>query len=212
MIVQVFPSGPFETNAYLVACPYTNRCAVIDPAPGCFEMIKRSIKEKGYLPQTILLTHSHWDHIADTEKFKQLYGCPVYIHPLDTPNLESPGADQLPCWISFPGMKADGFLVEGTEVCVGNLRFSVIHTPGHSPGSVCLYCQEENILFSGDTLFKGTIGNLSFPTSCPDLMWPSLKKLAILPKETIVYPGHGPSTVIKSEPWLNNAKDLFEHL
>ena len=85
----------------------------------------------------------------------------------------------------------------------------MIHTPGHSGGSVCYYDPKAQLLFSGDTLFHGTIGNLSFPTSNADRMWPSLAKLAHLPKEVKVYPGHGEATTIGKEPWLPKAKDYF---
>ncbi len=85
----------------------------------------------------------------------------------------------------------------------------VIHTPGHSPGGVCFYLPSEKILFSGDTLFRGTIGNLSLPTARPDLMWDSLKKLAALPPETKVYPGHGGPTTISAEKWIAHAKGKF---
>ncbi len=100
-------------------------------------------------------------------------------------------------------------LEEGDRISIGEIAFTVISTPGHSPGCVCFYCEKEHILFSGDTLFKGTIGNLTFPTSVPDEMWPSLDKLAALPPETKVYPGHGPSTTIGDESWLPRARKLF---
>lgn len=92
---------------------------------------------------------------------------------------------------------------------VGQLNFQTIHTPGHSVGSICLYEPSQNVLFSGDTLFKGSIGNISFPTSRPDLMWSSLDKLAKLPASTIVYPGHGPTTTIANETWLSDAQHYF---
>lgn len=92
---------------------------------------------------------------------------------------------------------------------MGEFEFVIIHTPGHSPGSICLYDPKHQILISGDTLFKGSIGTLSLPTSQPDRMWPSLEKLGALPVETQVYPGHGEKTCIKDERWLKNAKEIF---
>jgi hydroxyacylglutathione hydrolase len=209
MLIQIFPSGPFSTNAYVVACSATKQAAIIDPAPDSADAIIHYLAENGLTPVKILLTHSHWDHIADVNLLKQRFHVPTYIHPLDVPNLEEPGSDLLPCWIPVQGTKPDGMLEEGSSVSIGELLFQVIHTPGHSPGSICFYDAKNHILLSGDTLFKGTIGNLSFPTSQPDLMWTSLAKLAKLPSQTNVYPGHGPKTTIGAESWLPYAQEMF---
>ncbi len=210
MNIETFPSGPFDTNTYVAVCNLTKQAAIIDPAPESYPKICAYVTENQLIPSKILLTHSHWDHIADVAKFKHQYAIPVYLHSLDAPNLENPGADLLPCWISIPGVHPDGFLNEGDEIKVGELSFTVIHTPGHTPGGICLYCKEQNVLFSGDTLFRGTIGNLSFPTARPQLMWNSLDKLNKLPSQTVVYPGHGPITTIAEETWLPKARDIFE--
>jgi hydroxyacylglutathione hydrolase len=209
MIIQAFPSGPFSTNAYVVSCPATKRTAIIDPAPDSAQSIIKYIEKNSLIPDKILLTHSHWDHIADASILKAKYNIPIYIHQEDAGNLENPGSDGLPCWINIAAVKPDEWLLEGTPVFVGDLKFEVIHTPGHTPGGVCFYCKEHNLLLSGDTLFQGTIGNLSFPTGRPHLMWDSLKKLARLPPETQVYPGHGSKTSIKAEPWLSKAETIF---
>ncbi len=210
MFIQAFPSGPFSTNAYVVACPITKEAVIVDPAPESAKSIQNSIQHHHLTCKAILLTHSHWDHIADVHSLKEFYSIPVYIHPLDAPNLEKPGSDGLPCWISIRGVTPDVFIQEETPISIGDGTFQVIHTPGHSPGSVCFYEAKTATLIAGDTLFKGTIGNLSFPTSQPLLMWSSLDRLAKLPPETKVYPGHGPSTTIGAESWLPNAKQLFE--
>ncbi|MFI0435677.1 MAG: MBL fold metallo-hydrolase [Parachlamydiaceae bacterium] len=199
MFIQAFPSGPYSTNAYVVACLNTQAAAIIDPAPSSYLKIESFISQQRLKPQKILLTHSHWDHIADVCLFKQRYQIPVEIHLMDAPNLQQPGADGLPCWLEIEPVQPDGFLEEGMKVCIGNLVFHVLHTPGHSPGSICLFEPDQQVLFSGDTLFKGAIGNLSFPTSEPSKMASSLKKLAELPGQTRVFPGHGPSTMIQNE-------------
>ena len=209
MNVQPFPSGPFETNAYVLACEHTGECAFVDPAPDSFQTLVQFTEENKLHPKMIFLTHSHWDHIADTAVLKNKFKIPVMIHPLDSGNLEQPGTDQLPCWISIHPVHPDFLLQEGEKLLVGKHTFEVIHTPGHTPGSICFYCKDSNILVSGDTLFKGTIGNLSFPTSQPKLMWNSLDKLAKLPSATRVFPGHGPSTTIGEEAWLPKAKAMF---
>jgi hydroxyacylglutathione hydrolase len=209
MIIQDFPSGPFETNAYVVSCPITKETAIFDPAPNSSESLIAYVTENHLTVQMILITHSHWDHIADVSKIKDHYYIPVYVHTLDALNLTKPGSDGLPYWISLVGVKPDKLLTDGELINLGSLQFKVIHTPGHSPGGVCFFCESEEVLFSGDTLFRSSIGKLSFPTSEPDKMWESLSKLARLPGTTKVYPGHGPSTMIGNEKWLANAKQIF---
>jgi hydroxyacylglutathione hydrolase len=199
MFLQIFPSGPLFTNAYIVACDETKEAAIIDPALGSFQQIEKFLKDNSLQCKHILLTHSHWDHIAEVTSAKNKYEAPVYIHSLDVPNLENPGADSLPCPIEIQPVTPDILLEDGSLIKVGKLTFKVLHTPGHSPGCVCFYEPTYNILISGDTLFRGTIGNLSFPTSRPDLMASSLAKLAALPPQTKVYPGHGPITSIAAE-------------
>ncbi len=209
MIIQSFPSGPFETNAYIIAYPETRDAAIIDPAPDSADAIFHYLENKQLNPKLTLLTHSHWDHIADASKIKDKFHTPVYIHSLDTLNLQKPGSDGLPLWVSIEGVLPDKFLNEGDIISVGKLNLEVIHTPGHTPGGVCFLCKEHNTLISGDTLFQGSIGNLSFPTASPKDMWNSLEKLAKLSPETLVYPGHGPSTTIGNEGWLSRAQEIF---
>ena len=210
MFIQNFPSGPFSTNAYLVACSTTLEAAIIDPAPDSFSQIDSLIVEKKLIPRYIWLTHSHWDHIADVKKIRNKYEIPVYVHSLDAPNLEIPGSDGLPCWIKIETVTPDFFLQEGMKLELGELVFQVLETPGHSPGSVCFYEPKEAVLLSGDTLFQGSIGNLAFPTSQPERMWESLRRLSILPVQTKVFPGHGPSTTIGVElDMLKHAKEIF---
>ena len=209
--VQIFsfPSGPFATNAYVVVCTSSKEIAIIDPAPESASAIIRFIENKNLIPKKIILTHSHWDHIADTAILADKFHLPVFIHKEDAPNLITPGSDGLPCWISIPGRTPTEYLQDEAEVMIGKSKWKVIHTPGHSPGSICLYCADTSLLLSGDTLFQGTIGNLSFPTSEPKRMWPSLQKLAKLPQDTQVFPGHGPATTIGQETWLPKAEELF---
>ncbi len=203
-MIQLFPSfGPYATNGYVAYCPTTKEAAIIDAPPGSFSVISSYLQQEQLTPKILFLTHSHWDHIADAKLWKEHYPLSIAIHALDLPNLVKPGSDLLPCSIEIPPTKADVFLEEGKEITVGNLHFDIIHTPGHSPGSVCLYEKEHGILFTGDTLFKRSIGNLSFPTSQPKRMKDSLQKLVVLPPSTRIYPGHGPSTTIEKETtWI----------
>jgi hydroxyacylglutathione hydrolase len=151
----------------------------------------------------ILFTHSHWDHTADAALLKEAFHAPIFIHESDAGNLEHPGSDQLPLFIPIKGVKADHYLHDGQILELGELRIRVIHTPGHTPGCVCFYEETHSVLVSGDTLFKGTLGSLSLPTARPARMEASLKKLGALPKKTRVYPGHGETTTIGDEHWIN---------
>lgn len=210
MILEIFPSGPADTNAYLIACSETKQAVVIDvPFESTDQILDRS-KELGLSIQMILLTHSHWDHTAEVALLKQNLSLPVYIHQEDAANLETPGSDKLPLYFPVTGVKPDGFLTDGQQISIGHLNIEVIHTPGHTPGGVCFYLSKEKVLISGDTLFRGTIGNLSFPTARPALMWTSLKKLAALPQDVKVYPGHGGPTTIGAEKWIAHAQERFE--
>lgn len=209
MHIYPFPSGPLQTNAYVVVCPTTKEAAIIDPAPNSAENITAFVKSKGLHPKLIIITHSHWDHIADAAQLKEIYNIPVYVHPLDAPNLEDPGSDRLGHRNITP-VTPSGFLNDGDIVKIGQLQLRVLHTPGHCRGAICLYSPENHCLISGDTLFKGSMGRIDLPTGQPDLMWKSLKRLAELPPETRVYPGHGPTTTIGAESWLSNAETLFQ--
>ncbi len=209
MILEVFPSGPFETNGILIACPQTQEAALFDAPPGLNLILPQVLKDKHLKLINIYLTHSHWDHIGSIKSLKSQYNCKVFVHKLDARNLENPGEDGLPLFFSIEGVIPDGFLEDGKWYTVGNLKFQAIHTPGHSPGGMSFYFPEQRVLLSGDTLFRGTIGNISFPTAEPEKMWESLKKLSALPPETQVFPGHGESTTLKEENWLTKAREIF---
>ena len=204
MLLEVFPSGPFDTNALLLGCKTSKKAAIIDTPLGCADTMKNRIDELSLQVEMVLFTHSHWDHIADAAKIKRLFDAPLYIHEKDKENLMHPGSDGLPLFFSIEGVRPDGYLTDGQEIVLGELTMRVLHTPGHTPGGICLYLAEQGVLLSGDTLFAGTCGNISFPTAEPEKMWQSLKKLASLPGKTKVYPGHGPTTTIAEEPWIGD--------
>jgi glyoxylase-like metal-dependent hydrolase (beta-lactamase superfamily II) len=207
--IRKFPSGPFATNTYIVSCPNTKEAVIIDPAPDSTKPTVAYISRESLNPTKILLTHSHWDHIADIASLKQSYPIPVFVHPLDAPNLKKPGSDGLPLLFPIEGLATYQTIEDREIIPFGEVKLEVIHTPGHSPGGVSFWCEEEGVLFSGDTLFRGTIGNLSFPTCDANAMWDSLKKLSKLDPKTKVYPGHGPPTTIGDEHWLSQAQHYF---
>lgn len=203
MIIEKFPCGPVKTNCYLLGCSQTKFGAVIDAPFESVQIILKSAEAHGLTIQMLLFTHSHWDHIGEAALLKEATDARVYIHKEDAGNLENPGSDGLNCPFSIKGVKVDHFLEEGESIRLGDLVMSVIHTPGHTPGGCCFYLEKQHALFSGDTLFKGTYGRLDLCTAEPEKMGGSLKKLAELPPETRVYPGHGPHTTIQEEKkWI----------
>jgi len=209
MLLEIYCSGPALTNGILLACMQTHKAVIIDAPPGSAKQLMDRIKELGLSVEYLLLTHSHWDHTADAALLKKNLSIPLYVHKLDAQNVQEPGYDGLPLLIEVPKTDVDSFLEDGQRLNVGELSLEVLHTPGHSPGGVCFYLKEQNTLISGDTLFQGTIGNLSFPSSEPEKMWQSLDRLAKLPPNTRVIPGHGDETTIGDEDWLPNAKEYF---
>lgn len=209
MNVLCFPTEPCATNMYIICCKDTPDAIIIDPGVGSFEMILEAVRQHSLKPVAIWLTHSHWDHIVDAAKIKREFSLPIYVHEEDKGNLEKPGSDGVGMAVStIEGTTPDHLIKDGDLLIVGKFSFKVIHTPGHTPGGLCFYCEKEKTLFSGDTFYRGLIGSLSLPTSQVERMWQSLDKIATLPPDTIVFPGHGPSTTIKGEPWLTNAKKM----
>jgi glyoxylase-like metal-dependent hydrolase (beta-lactamase superfamily II) len=204
MFLYVFATPPLETNCYVVGCEKTKQAVVIDPGQKSLQTISSLLEKENASLKMILLTHSHWDHIGGVKILKTHYpNANILVHETDAPNLKEPGSDGLPSFVPIEGVTPDAFLKEGDVINLGDLSFKVIETPGHSCGSVCFFFEKQRVLFSGDTLFKGAIGNLSFPTSEPKKMRDSLKKLFLLPKETVIYPGHGEKTTIEAERSLS---------
>jgi glyoxylase-like metal-dependent hydrolase (beta-lactamase superfamily II) len=190
---------PFGTNAILFGCDATKKAAVVDPAAGSAPVLLKKAEDKGFHIEKILLTHSHWDHIVDLAALKEATQAPVYVHRLDAGNVQNPGSDQVPGLLPVRPVVPDVLLEDGQTLTVGNLRIETIHTPGHARGAVCFYLPEEGVLFSGDTVFRGSIGTLALATSEPEKMTNSLHKLAKLPSHTRVIPGHGGETTIGKE-------------
>jgi hydroxyacylglutathione hydrolase len=210
--IECLPSGPLNTNTYLLISSTSQNAVVIDPAPQSSEKVEALLKAHGKNLQAIWITHSHWDHTADCPEFLARHNIPVMVHTLDGENLLHPGSDGIASWVPLQPLQALFFLNDGDVVSVGTSFWHVLHTPGHSPGSICFYNAEEEILFSGDTLFKGTMGNTSFPTSSSYLIGESLDRLCNLPHTTKVLPGHGPATTIgKEHAWMAaRAKKLLD--
>lgn len=194
--------GPLETNCYLVFCPETLECAVVDPgAEG--DQIIRLIEKRGFKPTLLLNTHGHIDHIGANKDIKERYDIPLYIHSADSPMLVSVLQSEM--GISMGAKDSpppDHFFEDGEKIEIGKSFLKVIHTPGHSPGSVSFL--GDGFLLSGDTLFCGGVGRTDLPGGSWQEMVSSINnKILTLPDEMIVLPGHGPHTTVGQEKSSN---------
>jgi len=209
LIVKMLPVGPLLTNCYIVGCEETKEGAIIDPG-GDADRILATVEETGLTVKYVINTHGHFDHILANRKVVEATGAKLAIHPKDEPMLLaklSGLANFFGLGGIIPSPPPDLLLEEGDELLVGKLRFKVLHTPGHSPGSISLYNEEEGVVFAGDVLFNGGIGRTDLPGGSYRTLMESIRnKLLTLPDETIVYPGHGPPTTIgkerRSNPFL----------
>ncbi|ENZ02135.1 MBL fold metallo-hydrolase [Clostridium thermobutyricum] len=199
MIIKAIPAGIYDANCYILIDEKTREGAIIDPG-GDELKLERIIKDLDFKPKFILLTHAHMDHVGGVEYLSKLLKIPFYMHENEEHYIENDNT------VFGNIRKADGFLKEDTKLNIGNLDIKVIHTPGHTQGGVCFLVDGK--LFSGDTLFQGSIGRTDFPGGDMNTILNSIKdKLLILGDEVEVYPGHGPKTTIgfekKINPFLN---------
>ena len=188
------------TNCYIILDEQSKEAMVIDPAGDVDRIVEMINILEGKL-KYIYLTHCHGDHIAGVNELRNRCGGKVLIHREDTEGLNNPEINLTP-YIGMPEieLEADSRIDDNDLIHLGDLELKVIHTPGHTRGGTSLYCEKENCLFSGDTLFRGTWGRTDLPTSSiEDIMDSIINKLMKLPDDTIVYPGHGLSTKIGDE-------------
>lgn len=200
--LQVKTGQPnLRTNTYIVCDEVTKEAMVIDPGGEPEKIIEiLNILEIEKL-KYIFLTHCHADHIGGIHDLKEAKGGKILVSRDDSEGLynkEISLADYI--HMKIPELEADSRIDDGDLIHVGNLEFKVISTPGHTGGSVCLYCEKERLIFTGDTLFSGTWGRTDLPTgSFVQIMSSISDKLMTLPDETICYPGHGKTTMIQDE-------------
>ena len=173
---------------------------VIDPAGDVDKIIEMLNILKAKL-KYIYLTHCHGDHIGGVNELKEKYGGKIIAHRITAENLKNSNITlRTYMGLNDVTIEVDSRVDDKDLLHLGNLEFEVIHTPGHTSGGSCLYCETENLIFSGDTLFRGTWGRTDVPTgSFEDIINSITNKLMLLPDETIVYPGHGKSTMIREE-------------
>ncbi|HET7472446.1 MAG TPA: MBL fold metallo-hydrolase [Candidatus Limnocylindrales bacterium] len=194
--------GPLATNVHVLADARSREAIAIDTAIPSLAWIADELAARGWTLRLIVSTHGHWDHTGDNAAVAAHTGAEIAVHADDREALVHP----TPLWAPFdipPSVPAVE-LAEGDDVRFGDIRLRVLHTPGHTPGSVCLLDADAGLLFSGDTLFAGGWGRVDLPGGSAEAIVTSLARLGELEPMTKVFPGHGAETTIGREgPWLN---------
>ncbi len=201
--VLEYTVGDFGTNCYLIVNQDTKETIIVDPGADA-PMIKKQIESRGLKPVAIFLTHAHCDHAHDVKPLKEAYDIPVYVHEAERETLENPRINVSYMFGEPETYEADVFVKDGEVLDVAGFRFTVLFTPGHTPGGCCYYLPEDNVVFCGDTLFNASVGRTDFPGgSMSKLVRAIREKLLVLPDNTIVYPGHMGTTTIGQEAKYN---------
>ena len=209
--VEKFVFNPMEENTYLL---WNEKAHAIIIDPGCYftaeqETLEKFIKEKNLKPVQLLNTHCHLDHVFGIKWIAKTYQLELFIHSLEEKVLEFAPATGVMWGFAYDTYKGHFHFLEQSDIVnLDEDKLEVIFTPGHSPGSICFYCREQNFLIGGDVLFYESIGRTDLPGGNHRQLLNSIQKqLFVLPDETIVYPGHGPETTIghekKYNPFLN---------
>ncbi|MBS3973317.1 MAG: MBL fold metallo-hydrolase [Actinobacteria bacterium] len=192
--------GPLQTNCWLVSDGAGGPLVIIDPADEA-DVVLASVKDRKV--SALILTHGHFDHLAAAGELVAATGAGLLVHVADAPWITSPagtGGTAFGFEVAAPAATRE--LRDGDFIAAGDLSFAVLHTPGHTPGCICLYA--DGHLFSGDTLFAGSVGRTDFPRGDSEALLNSIaQKIAPLPADTVVHPGHGPDTTIRRERTIN---------
>lgn len=200
LTVRSMVVGEVGTNCYFAVHKETKELILIDPGDGA-SRIATTIEKEGYHPKAVLLTHAHYDHVLAVDALSERYGIPVYAHEAEKETVEDPhlnlGGISTICRVT-------DYVKDGEELSLAGFRILVLFTPGHTPGGCCFYFPEEKALFSGDTLFEGSVGRTDFPKgNMRQLVDGIREKLLVLPEETVVFPGHMGMTSIGQEKKYN---------
>ncbi len=201
-IVKTLVVGPLQSNCYLYGSAAAGRGIIIDPGAEP-DMILAEFQKTGLSLEAIVITHAHFDHAGGNRRLKELTGAPILVHRNDATALKMLGAQAMFFMMRVESSPpADRLLGDGDVIELGDASLTVLHTPGHSTGGICLL--GEGVVFSGDTLFAGSIGRYDLPGGDADTLLASIRdRLMVLPDDTVVCPGHGPSTTIGEERQYN---------
>jgi hydroxyacylglutathione hydrolase len=204
MILESFPVGPLHCNCTILGDEVTREAIVVDPGDNIPEILSR-LQKHGLNLRQIVITHAHIDHVGGAVLLKRATGAPVFLNQKDLGLLSA--MEMQAGWIGVPTPEVappDASAEDGLTVGLAALPGEVIHTPGHTPGSICLLFQKQNLLLAGDTLFAGSIGRTDLPGGNGQQILRSLReRLLVLPDSTHVVPGHGPETTIGEERQSN---------
>ena len=204
MILETRAVPPVMKNGFVLGCESTRDGVVIDPGDDV-DLLLAAVEQHGLAVRAILLTHAHLDHVGALTEMRQATGAPVYLHRADDALLLHAPA----MWRTFgkqigPIAPAEHELQHGDVITFGDCELQVIHTPGHTPGGVCLYSAADRLLIGGDTLFFESVGRTDLPGGDTETLYESIRtQLWALPDETQVFPGHGPPTTIGHERMHN---------
>ncbi len=203
MRVASLTLGMVSTRCYIVYHVDTKEGFIIDPA-GESGRIITTCNQLQITPKAILLTHGHFDHMLAAKECSNHFNIEIYAHEEEVELLANGSYNLSALWSTSMGISADKLVKDGDKLQLCGFDLQVIHTPGHTPGSVCYYCEEEHVLFSGDTLFCRSLGRTDFPLSSTAHIIRSIReKLFVLPEDTLVYPGHDSETTIGEEKIYN---------
>ena len=200
MIHEILTVGLLQCNCSILGDEASGEAIVVDPGADIPRIMAVLNRHKLTVKQ-ILITHAHIDHIAGAARLKHLTGAPILYNPRDLPLVKM--MDVQAGWLGIPTpevLPPDDTLEEGRVIAITGLSGNILHTPGHTQGSVCLYLPTQQLLLAGDTLFAGSVGRTDLPGGDGPMLIRSIhEKLLPLPDETVVFPGHGPSTTIGEE-------------
>ena len=197
--IQQYVVGSVSTNCYFAINDETKEVLIIDPGAAAKQLAEK-LKEYELKPVAILLTHGHFDHASAAEELAELLDVQIYAQEAERETLETPGINLSGWEGKVSTYHADVYVKDEQELCLAGFVIRALHTPGHTVGGCCYYFTEQSTLFSGDTLFEGSIGRTDFPKGSASQLVRSIKdKLMILPDETAVYTGHGEMTSIGME-------------
>ncbi|RLI26669.1 MAG: MBL fold metallo-hydrolase [Candidatus Hecatellales archaeon] len=202
MKVKTVVVGPVATNCYVVWCEEEREAIIVDPGWDA-EKILEAVREEEVEVKYVVNTHGHMDHIGANDQVRRAFNAPLLIHKLDAEALGEPELNlSMFFWSEIRVSRPDRTLEDGDEIVFGRVRLRVLHTPGHTPGSICLL--GEGVIFTGDTLFAGSVGRTDMPGGSFQRLVYSLKhRIMPLPDGLKVYPGHGPETILGYEKRVN---------